>query len=151
VPFDLVNGLTQFSVVHRMMSLEYKTHYMIDEQHHKVDQLRLVLSEAEKQNILRNALFVARADGMHTMYNTLQHSCATEVFRVLDLSLDFKARESRRTFWRKIGHGLEYLPGEALKSVYDRMPVLTRNALERRELLDSSSFSELHSSSGRTR
>jgi hypothetical protein len=43
------------------------------------------------------------------------------------------------------------LPGEALKSVYDRMPVLTRNALERRELLDSSSFSELHSSSGRTR
>lgn len=139
VPYDLFKGLSDFALVHRILSLQTKFAYMVTKQHHHVDQYRLALYQHEKTAIFEEAIALSDRDGLATMYHTIERSCTTELFRAIDLGLDKNLRWNSLSRWAKARLVLS-TPGRSVKRAIDnRMPVLTRRGLDSRGLLDSKS------------
>jgi hypothetical protein len=123
-PYDLVKGMRDFyGLVYRLTSLEERYQAMVVEQGHLVQQVRLDLSAEQGRDALVHALELGHAAGSGAMYHTLWRNCTTELYDVLDRSVEYGPRR------------------RALKSTFffvRTLPTLTRQGLRIRGLLDPS-------------
>jgi hypothetical protein len=90
--YDLVNGQKNaFALVDRMESLEDRFHHVDSyTPRHPVAVHRLNVSPAVADNVLREALSTSNRTGLSDEYNTLNRSCGTEAFAVLDRGIGDK-------------------------------------------------------------
>lgn len=120
VAYDLIKGLDTynpfFSINHRMLSLQEKVNKVVIEEKHQVEQFPLNLSATETQTLLKKWLVRSAKENMTSMYSTLTCSCTTELYRVLDDSVDYAKRGISKP---KVG----------------RIPVLSERDLRSRKLL----------------
>lgn len=84
--YDLLRGQKgHFGLVDRFESLENRfRHVESYSPKHPVTQHRVALSTEQKQDVLRAALALSEERGFTATYNTLERSCTTEAFLVLD-------------------------------------------------------------------
>lgn len=84
--YDLVAGQTNsFGLVDRFESLEDRYHHVNSyTPQHPVAMHRLNVTSAEANDVLREALSTSNRVGLGDAYNTLNRSCGTEAFAVLD-------------------------------------------------------------------
>jgi hypothetical protein len=86
--FNFVSGmLGDFAIVYRFCSLHDKFNYMITQQHHKVEQWALNVTDEQKQKLLLNAIATSYQEGLGSIYNTASKNCTSEAFRLLDETL----------------------------------------------------------------
>lgn len=121
VNYDLIKGLNtyspHFAINHRVLSLQEKVNKIVIEEKHQVEQFPLNLTQTEIKTFLKNWFARSAKEKMSSMYSTLTCSCTTELYRVLDESVDYKKRGMKKP-----------------KSV-GRIPVLTESDLKSRKLL----------------
>lgn len=83
--FDPVKGMKKhYNIAYRLVSLEDKYKWMIEEQNHTVLQHLLNLSPADVQRFLRRVLDEAQHYSTRRSYHTFTANCVTEPFILLD-------------------------------------------------------------------
>lgn len=86
--FDPASALLNlFGLSYRLVSLEDRAERMIATDKHQVEQLKLALQPEEKQKLLENAITQADRAGMELMYSLFDRNCTTELFKIIDRSV----------------------------------------------------------------
>lgn len=115
--FDLVGGLfDEMAIVYRFVSLDdiAKGKMMIN--HHKVEQIQLKISPADRGKVLRFAVAESQKNGLSEFYNTLAKNCTTEPYRALDHAINYPLLNDIGAFLTQHRKPLPTLAERALKA-----------------------------------
>ena len=92
--WDPVSGLVDFyAVAHEISGLEDKIQDAVQYPFtDRIEQIRLALTEQQKQQLLFNVIMQGDRDRTNFMYDTLKRNCTTESLRVIDRTTGYKPR-----------------------------------------------------------
>jgi hypothetical protein len=91
--FDAVKGLFgQYRTAYRFISLEQKYNWMIRQQRHLVEQYVFKFDKDQARAVLSEGLRRGTEHSIGLEYNTIFHSCVTELFDVVDKALGYAPR-----------------------------------------------------------
>ena len=83
--YDVIKGvMAHYGLAYRFVSQEDRYIWMVPTSHHTVKQVTLLLNDRQKQEILETAIKLSDQKGMDQIYDTVNYSCTTELFKVVD-------------------------------------------------------------------
>jgi hypothetical protein len=92
--WDPVSGLVDFyAVAHEAAGLEDKIQDAVQYPFtDRIEQIRLALTERQKQQLLWNVIMQGDRDRTNFMYDTLQRNCTTESLRAIDRTIGYQPK-----------------------------------------------------------
>lgn len=87
--YNLVPGaMNNYVILTRITSLDEKIRTMITRDRHTVKQIKLNLTVPEIKKLIEDTLVKAKEENWDVMYNTLTKNCATDIFMLINQSLE---------------------------------------------------------------
>lgn len=143
VEYDIFHGeFNEYASVERILSEATRGSEQILHDKNPVEQYPLIMSTAEANRILHNAVLRSDQIGLQKMYNTLDFNCTTEAFDIIDAGMDYPESLEVRKFRINILNFLDPVDGPSIAALKEReliseletMPTLNQESLNGRAL-----------------